>query len=152
LHLAIGLAGHGYDVTVVSDRTGREIRDGRVMSSQCMFGTTLAYERRLGLDAWADSCPPIEGLAVTGPDPERPGAKAIEFAARLATPARSVDQRVKMPHWMTELTRRGGTVIVHEASVADLQRYTREYDLVIVAAGKGEIARLFERDPVRSPY
>ena len=36
----------------------------------------------------------------------------------------------------------------HDATVPDLERYAREYDLVIVAAGKGEVAQLFERDAV----
>ena len=37
LQLGIGLLQNGYDVTVVSNRTPEQIRDGRVMSSQCMF-------------------------------------------------------------------------------------------------------------------
>ncbi|MFC7592147.1 FAD-binding protein [Nonomuraea antimicrobica] len=70
LHLAIGLLQHGYDVTVVSNRTPESIRDGRVMSGQAMFGTAQAHERELGLDRWADVCPPIEGIALTVPGPE----------------------------------------------------------------------------------
>ena len=42
--------------------------------------------------------------------------------------------------------------MIHEAGVDDLERYTQENDLVIVAAGKGEIVRLFERNRERSPY
>jgi hypothetical protein len=46
----------------------------------------------------------------------------------------------------------GGTLVVHEATVDDLERYAQDRDLVIVAAGKGEIAGLFERDAERSPF
>ena len=84
-----------------------------------------------------------------GPDE---GGKAIDWAARLERHAQSVDQRVKMPGWMEELERRGGKLVITDAGVDDLERYAREHDLVIVAAGKGEIAQLFERDAARSPY
>ncbi|SDK20401.1 styrene monooxygenase/indole monooxygenase family protein [Nonomuraea jiangxiensis] len=150
LHLAIGLLQHGYDVTVVSNRTRESIRDGRVMSGQAMFGTAQAYERELGLDWWADDCPPIEGIALTVPGPE--GGKLLDWAARLDVPARSVDQRLKMPAWMGEFERLGGKLILHDATPEDLESYAARYDLVLVAAGKGQIASLFERDPSRSPY
>ncbi|GAA4089551.1 styrene monooxygenase/indole monooxygenase family protein [Nonomuraea soli] len=150
LHLAIGLLQNGYDVTVVSNRTPESIRDGRVMSGQAMFGTAQAHERALGLDLWSDSCPPIEGIELSVPAPG--GGKAIGWAARLDTPARSVDQRVKMPAWLAEFERLGGKLVLHDATAADLEDYAAQYDLVLVAAGKGQIASLFERDPARSPY
>lgn len=150
LHLALGLLRNGYDVTVVSNRTPEDLRAGRPMSGQAMFGTALGLERDLGLDHWADECPPIEGIqfAVPGPD----GGKAIGWAARLDRPARSVDQRLKMPVWLAEVERLGGKVVVHDATAADLEAYAAQYDLVMVAAGKGPIASLFERDAARSPY
>lgn len=149
LHLALGLLRNGYGVTVVSNRTPDDIRDGRVTSSQAMFGTALGHERDLGLDLWPD-CPPIDGiqLAVPGPD----GGKAIGWAARLDEPARSVDQRLKMPAWLAEVERLGGKVVIHDATPGDLEEYAARHDLVLVAAGKGKIASLFERDAARSPY
>lgn len=150
LQLGIGLLDHGYDVTIVSNRTGDQIREGRVMSSQAMFGTALAHERALGLDFWGDACPPIAGLGVNIADGQ--GGRALSFDARLEATARSVDQRVKMPIWMGEFARRGGRLDILEAGVEELERYAAESDLVIVAAGKGEIAGLFERDAERSPY
>ncbi|GAA2786007.1 styrene monooxygenase/indole monooxygenase family protein [Nonomuraea dietziae] len=53
---------------------------------------------------------------------------------------------------MAEFERLGGKLVVHEATVADLETYAAQYDLVMVAAGKGAIASLFERDAARSPY
>jgi 2-polyprenyl-6-methoxyphenol hydroxylase-like FAD-dependent oxidoreductase len=152
LQLAIGLADAGHDVTVVSNRTAEDIRDGKVMSSQCMFDAALQHERELGLDLWEDECPPVEGLSLAVPAPDGSGAKAIDFASRLDRPAQSVDQRLKVPRWMELLERRGSTLLIHDAGVDDLERYTDEHDLVIVAAGKGEIVRLFERNPERSTY
>ena len=152
LQLANGLAQHDYDVTVVTNRTPEQIRDGKVLSSQCMFDQALQHERDLGLNFWDDDCTPVEGLSFSVPTPDGSGNKAIYFEARLDRPAQSVDQRVKMPRWMGELERRGGKIEVHEATTDDLGRYAREYDLVVVAAGKGDITGIFERDAERSTY
>jgi 2-polyprenyl-6-methoxyphenol hydroxylase-like FAD-dependent oxidoreductase len=151
LALALGLRRDGHDVTVVSNRTPQEIRDGRVTSSQCMFAGALALERELGLNHWDAECPPVEGISLSVPAPDGAG-KAIDWAARLDAPAQSVDQRLKMPRWIEDLERAGGRVVIHDAGVEDLEGYAGGNDLVVVAAGKGEIARLFERTPERSPY
>ena len=80
--------------------------------------------------------------------PSPDGGKAIDWAGttRPATGSRSISA-LKIPGWMEELERRGGKLFIHDAGVSDLERYTEENDLVIVAAGKGEIVRLFERVP-----
>ncbi|HEY8704935.1 MAG TPA: styrene monooxygenase/indole monooxygenase family protein [Gaiellaceae bacterium] len=150
LQLALGLAGSPWEVTLVSNRTAEEIATGPVLSSQCMFESALQAERAVGLDFWADVCPPVEGiaLAVRGPD----GGTAIDWVARLDWPAQSVDQRLKIPVWLDEFARRGGELLVHEAGVDDLERYARSHDLVVVATGKGELANLFARDAEKSPY
>jgi hypothetical protein len=151
LQLALGLVQDGHEVTVVSNRTPEDIRDGRVMSSQCMFGAALQTERDLGLAFWEDECPPVEGISLAVPAPDGTG-KAIDWASRLDAYAQSVDQRLKIPGWMEELERRDGNLLIRDAGVDDLERYAQENDLVIVAAGKGEIVRLFARDAERSPY
>jgi hypothetical protein len=151
LQLALGLLQHGYEVTVVSNRTPDDIRAGRVMSSQCMFDRALQHERDLGLNFWERECPPVEGIQLAVPAPDGSG-KAVDFASRLEGYAQAVDQRIKFPGWMEELERAGGRLAIEEAGVDDLERYAEENDLVVVAAGKGEITALFPRDPERSPY
>ena len=152
LHLGIGLVQDGHDVTVISNRTGDDFRNGGVMSSQFMFASSLDTERALGIDFWQHTCPQTEGIQFSIPHPEIHGEKALTFASRLDRPGQSVDQRVKFPRWLEHFESIGGTLVLHEATVADLERYADASDLVIVAAGKGEIAGLFERDPSRSPY
>ena len=152
LQLGIGLVQDGHHVTVISNRTGDDFRNGGVMSSQFMFASSLDTERALGIDFWQHTCPQTEGIQFSIPHPEIHGEKALTFASRLDRPGQSVDQRVKFPRWLEHFESIGGTLVLHEATVADLERYADASDLVIVAAGKGEIAGLFERDPSRSPY
>lgn len=151
LQLGLGLLQNGYSVRIVSDRTPEEIGAGRVASSQCMFRTALAFERNVGVDMW-DDAPPVEGIGFTVPHPELPGEKAFSWAGRLDSPAYAIDQRVKFPTLMRLFEARGGEIVYEEADIASLDRYASDSELVIVAAGKGEIARAFERDAERSTF
>jgi hypothetical protein len=150
LQLALGLQARGYGVTVMTNRTADEIRTGRVMSTQCMFAGSLAHEHDLGIDFWRRQAPDVDGLgvSVTAPD----GSRAIDWLGRLDGTAQSVDQRVKMSGWLETFAERGGKVVVHAAAVSDLDYFSRAYDLVLVAAGKGELVSMFGRDADRSPY
>jgi hypothetical protein len=152
LPLAFGLLDSGYEVTVVSNRTPDDIRAGKVMSSQCMFDPALELERGLGLNDWEGVCPPIEGIGFSVPHPAAGGAKLIDWKARLERPAQSVDQRVKMSAWLEQFELRGGRLRIQDAGVAEFETLAATHDLVILAAGKGEVVRLFERDASRSPF
>lgn len=152
LQLACGLLSKGYEVELVQNRTAEEIRSGKVMSSQCMFGQALENEREIGLDFWALECPTVDSINFAVPAPDGSGQKAVEWNGLLERPAQSVDQRTKYPVWLQEFERRGGKLDIREATVADLDRYAAASDLTIVAAGKSEIAKLFERDAEKSPF
>ena len=47
---------------------------------------------------------------------------------------------------------RGGTLVIQDAGIEEVDHYAESHDLVLVAAGKGEIARRFERDAEKSPF
>jgi hypothetical protein len=102
------------------------------------------------MNFWESQAPRIEGLGVSvaGPDGSRP----IDWVGRLEGYAQSVDQRVKMAGWMEAFAQRGGQLVIHGAAVSDLDYFARRYDLVLVAAGKGELVSMFGRDASRSPY
>ncbi len=150
LQLALGLQSHGYEVTLMSNRTADEIRTGRVMSTQCMFHTALQHERDLKLNFWESQAPRIEGLGVSVAGPE--SQRVVDWVGRLDGYAQSVDQRVKMAGWLETFAQRGGQVVIHGAAVSDLDYFSRMYDLVLVSAGKGELVSMFGRDAARSPY
>ena len=150
LQLGLGLLQNGYRVRLISNRTADDFATGKVMSSQFMFGDALQAERDLGLNFWEKECPNTDGLGVTIGAPD--GSKAVTWVYTLDKPGQAVDQRVKYPGWMKKFTERGGELVIHEAGVADLENYARGSDLVILAGGKGDIVKLFERDAERSPF
>lgn len=152
LQLALGLLAKGYHVTLTTNRNGEDIRNGKVMSSQCMFNAALQSERDLGLNFWEDQCPAVEGIGLTVPDPENPNEPLFSWSTRLDRYAQSVDQRLKMPVWLDEVAKRGGEVIIQDVGVAELEQLSASHDLVLLAAGKGEIVNLFEKDTVRTQF
>jgi hypothetical protein len=152
LQLGCGLLSHGFAVEIVQNRTAEQIRSGKVLSSQCMFGQALKNERDLGLNFWDDACPTVDSINFCVPAPDGSGNKAIDWNGKLDRPGQSVDQRVKVPRWMAEFERRGGQLTILDAGIDDLEHYAKQSDLVIVAAGKGDIAKMFERDAEKSPF
>ncbi len=98
------------------------------------------------------TAPPVQGINFIVSNPDGSGTKLIDWAARLDQNAYSVDQRVKIPRWMTEFSRLGGQMVIADAGIAEIETYARQDDLVIIASGKGEVGRLFPRDAEKSPF
>lgn len=150
LQLALSLQTEGYDVTVMSARTPEEIRRGWPTSTQGMFWPALDTEREYKLNLWETVAPPLEGIsAALAP---APGVQAFSFYGPWDRPGNSIDQRVKMSAWLELFEERGGRVIYHSVMTSDLGGLAPLYDLTIIAAGKGEIVELFDRDATRSKY
>ena len=152
LQLGLSLRAEGYDVTIMSARTPGEIREGWPTSTQAMFDLALNTERAYQLHHWQQQAPQIQGLHVALSAP--PGQLALDVLGRLDRPAQSTDQRIKMARWLEDAEAAGIEVLYRTASAQDLAELSRlgGYDLTVVAAGKGDLAAMFDRDPGRSPY
>lgn len=150
LHLGIGLLMGGHDVTLVSNRTGAEIGAGFVTSSQSMYGMALGFERELGIDYWQETAPQYCAAQMRLADSD--GNVGLFWQGDMDEPGQSVDQRIKMPRWMERFEELGGTLLIEDAGIETLERLAAAHDLLVVASGKGEIGRLFERNPARSPF
>ncbi|NYT69223.1 styrene monooxygenase/indole monooxygenase family protein [Pusillimonas noertemannii] len=148
LQLGIGLLQHGYKVCVVTDRDADAIKNGRILSSQGMQKTGLDHERALGLNFWEEEAPKIEFFEFSRRTDD--GGRDVNWRAIRPAYGNSICQRVKIPRWMEEFERLGGVLQIHQAGVADIDALAQRHDLVIVASGKGEVGRLFERDALRS--
>jgi len=147
--LALGLLQQGCGVTLVTERSAEEIRSNGVMSSQVTFESALELEAALGIPALLPPAPPIERMAF---DALCVDGAASAFDVPLASPARSVDLRVKVPALLDAVERLGGKVVVRSAGVDDVEELALTHDLVVVSTGRGGLADLFPVDQSRSPY
>ena len=152
--LALGLQREGYGVTLFSDRSAAQIRTGKVMSSQCMFATALAAEAQLSsalTDLYDDAAVPGINAIRFHVEGEH-GADAIEWEAPLEGTARSVDQRIKSAAWIEAFVGGGCDFRIEKVTPRMLEELSRDYELVIVSTGKGEIGQIFPKDRAKSPF
>jgi hypothetical protein len=147
---AHGLRRAGYEVTLFSDRTAEQWLAARPTGTAARFGSALAYEHELGLDYWAKQAPEIIGARLVYSP--RPGLQLASLIGRQAAPALAIDVRLQSHRWMHELEARGGKIVIESVSVGRLDEIAAQHDLTIVAAGKGELTQLFERDEARSVH
>ncbi|MEP7013669.1 MAG: styrene monooxygenase/indole monooxygenase family protein [Acidobacteriota bacterium] len=150
LQLGFGLLAKGYDVTLYSDRTARQVFDGRCTATAFIFHQAVEHERALGLNFWDDEVKPGEGVHLDFCP--TPGNILVTVQGRFRRPGMAIDQRLKFSRWMEEFESRGGRLIVRSMSIADVDAVAAEHDLTVVSTGKGELSTLFERDPARSTY
>ncbi|MEU9040705.1 MULTISPECIES: styrene monooxygenase/indole monooxygenase family protein [unclassified Kitasatospora] len=150
LQFALGLVADGYEVTLVAERTPEQVRGGRVLSTQAMFGPALRLEAAAGLDLWADRAPAVSSVEAVLAAPA--AVRALEFTMTLDEPAQSVDQRLKLAGWLELLAERGARVEYRALDRDGLRELARQHELTVVAAGRGELAGLFGRDAARSPF
>jgi hypothetical protein len=147
---AHGLRRAGYEVTLFSDRTPEQWLAGRPTGTAARFSQALAYERELELDHWAAEAPEFVGAhLIYSP---RPGLRLATLTGRQSAPGVAIDVRLQSHRWMHDLVARGGRIEIEAVTVARLDEIAAAHDLTIVAAGKGELGQLFERDEVRSVH
>jgi 2-polyprenyl-6-methoxyphenol hydroxylase-like FAD-dependent oxidoreductase len=153
LLLALGLQRNGYAVTVVAERTADELRAGRLISNACVFAPGLRHERKMGVDFWNDRVPWVREVSFTAAGAPGEREPAISWKSTLDEHAEAVDQRLKMSAWLEEFARIGGEVRIARVTPDELEPYAREFDLVLVAAGRGpQFAELFPRNEAESRY
>jgi hypothetical protein len=150
LILGIGLVDAGYTVTLFSDRTPEAILHGRPIGFPVLFDQALQIERDLKLNFWDQSFPGCEKVHNTLCDPD--GNPALTLSYHLERPWQAVDQRLKFFEWMQVFVNRGGELIIQEMTLSQLEKCTQDYDLVIVATGRGILSTLFKRDAKRSTH
>jgi 2-polyprenyl-6-methoxyphenol hydroxylase-like FAD-dependent oxidoreductase len=147
LQLGLFLRACGISATIYTDRTPRQVREGRLRNVVLRNGPTRARERSLGVDFWDASAPDVGSLSVTvlGPKP-------IAFTGTLEPPSQLVDMRIYCARLLEEFALRGGEVAVRHLSQADLVELSAAHDLLVVACGRDSLASLFASVPEHSPY
>lgn len=148
---AHALLKHGYSVTVFSDRTPEDfLNRSRPTGSAARFKMALDFERELGLNHWEEQVPRVHYAHVTLC--EEVDNRVLTLCGRLKEPACAVDLRLQSHRWMKDFTKKGGSLEIENVTVPRLDEIAGDHDLTIVAAGKGEIQNVFERDESRCNY
>lgn len=138
----------GHHVTLYSDRTPDQwLRESRPTGTAARFELALSCERELGLNHWDDVAPRGEGVFLTFCPTKH--NQLVRLLGRSAKPFQAVDMRLQCHRWMNDFD---GELQIESVSVERLEDIAGQHDLTLVAAGKAELARLFERDPRRSVY
>jgi hypothetical protein len=151
LMTAHDLLRHGYEVTLYSDRSPEDwLNKSRPTGTAGRFGPSLAYERELKLNHWENDFPVLEGVYLTFS--MQPKIPFITLAGRFSDTVAAIDVRLQSYQWMHDFAERGGNLCIESIDIRRLDEISAEHDLVIVAAGKADIANLFERNEARSVY
>jgi 2-polyprenyl-6-methoxyphenol hydroxylase-like FAD-dependent oxidoreductase len=147
---AHGLRKAGHQVTVYSDRTPEQWLQSKPTGTAARFDLSLQLERELGLNHWDDQLPWCEGAHLTVcPSPRN---RLLTLTGRFGRPGQAVDVRLQSHRWMNDLVARGGRIEIESVTAERLEQIAAAHDLTLVAAGRAELSRLFERDAARSVY
>jgi hypothetical protein len=151
LLVAHDLVRNGYGVTLFSDKTPEDfLTKARPTGTAARFNMSLDYERELGLNYWEDDAPKGEGIHLTFSPTV--GNRLLTLCGRFSNYFHAIDLRLQSARWMDELEKRGGKVEIETVTVERLDEIAGDHDLTIVAAGRGDIHKLFARDEARSEY
>jgi 2-polyprenyl-6-methoxyphenol hydroxylase-like FAD-dependent oxidoreductase len=148
---AHALHGQGHEVTLYSERTPEDfLTKARPTGVAARFRMALDFERELGLEHWFDAAPKGEGIHLTF-SPKK-GNQLITLLGRMSDPWLAIDVRLQSATWMRKLDERGAQVEIEAVSLPRLDEIAAANDLTMVAAGRGEIMKLFPRDEARCTY
>lgn len=147
---AHGLRKAGHQVTLYSDKTPEQWLQTRPTGTAARFDLSLQLERELGLNHWDEQVPWFDGAhLVVCPEPRN---RLLTLTGRLSRPGQAIDVRLQSHRWMGDLVARGGRIEIESVTVERLEQISAAHELTLVAAGRMELCRLFERDAARSVY
>jgi hypothetical protein len=149
LQLGIGLRKCGYEVTILTKNSAEDVRNGRVTSSQLMFGDARRAERESGLNFWDDLCPSYVTTMVKIMDKQ--GNEETSWCGEFDPAAQSIDQRVKFPRWMEYFEELGGNLLIGNADSTALMMLAHGSELLILATGENVGDTGFKLNTAKSP-
>jgi 2-polyprenyl-6-methoxyphenol hydroxylase-like FAD-dependent oxidoreductase len=149
---AVGLMKRGYEVTLYSDLSGDDILDRTAPTGTAfMFADAIACEGANGCDTFADVAARADSIHLNFLP--KAGVELVHVWGLLhAHAGYPVDVRLKSKRRMDQLERGSARVVIQAVTPDALDEIAAQHDLTLVATGKGGLAGLFERDPVRSVY
>ncbi len=151
LFIAHKLLQQGYAVTVYSDRSADDwLHRSAPTGTAYLYECNVMLEREIGLDHWYDTS--IHGQGVHLDFQPTIGAQRLVLLGNFAGEGAAIDIRMRIARWMSDFENAGGKLVIGAVSLEALDGIAKRADLTLLAAGKGEVAKLIPRDPVRSVY
>jgi 2-polyprenyl-6-methoxyphenol hydroxylase-like FAD-dependent oxidoreductase len=147
LHLGLYLRQHDIDVTIITDRTAEQYSKARLLNTAAHFAVTIEREKALGIDHWAN--PEFHYVCHNH---SFGGPQRLEFRGDFMRPSRAIDHRIYLPKLMQDFEVRNGKVEIATIGKQDISRLAQRFDLLVVVAGRGALAEMFERVAAWSPY
>lgn len=149
LTLALRLQQLGVDVTLYAESSADEMRRGRLPNTVARMKSTRARERALGSEHFAAAGSLVDAAKIS-----IKGEPPLEFRGILDSPFHAVDFRLLIPAFLDDFTARGGRLVVTEAGpgAAEVDGWSADHEMIVVAAGRRSVTELFPRDDRRSPY
>jgi Styrene monooxygenase A putative substrate binding domain len=147
----LGLLQRGHKTTIYSELSAEDwLHKMPPTGTAARFASSLDVERALGVAHWDDKVPQMEGIHLTFCP--KPGRQLLDMLARFSRWGTAVDVRLQSHRWTLDFVERGGTFEHTKVDLARMDEIAAEHELLIVAAGKGEIGGIFPRDELRSVY
>lgn len=151
LQLGFGLLKAGYEPTIYSDMTARQIYDGPARPVTIQFDPSVTFEDELELRFWQGNHHSlIHEVHMTVFSPE--GEKLMVVNGEFDKPAQCMDLRMKFSKWLEEFETRGGHIVIETCDIDSIERMASKNDLVIIAAGRGQFMELFEKDESKMEF
>lgn len=149
--LAHALLQHGdYEVTVFSEKTAAQWRDGPPTGTPFVAGENIDIERELGLEHWEEQMFFGDGVMLDfRASREQP---PLTVRGRFGKLGAAVDLRTRVPRWMDDFELCGGNLVIERITPARADQIAGHTDLTILATGKGELGSLIQRDDSRSEF
>lgn len=129
--LALALKNIGYNVTLYSDRTAKQIRTDKLTSIPLAFGSTLELEKKWKLNFWQPQFPSHESVSFTFHKPSE--EKRISWHGISNKPFQFIDPRLKFSRWMNEFECTDGELVIDSKLNTSLNYITKWHDLTIIA-------------------
>jgi len=147
LHLGLYLRSRGVHATIYTSKTPAQHRDDRLRNVVCRSGSTRQREQALGVNHWDDEAPDLGeiSISIAGPRP-------MTFAGTLEPSCQVVDMRLYWARLLNDFAARGGDVVVRAVRPADIDALSTQFDLTVVASGRGSLSNLFPLVPEHSPF
>lgn len=142
---ALALRRAGFDVTLYSERTRAELRDGGpATGTAILFGRSRDHDARIDDDRYgADAAFATSAVTVNG---------GPTFDAAYDYEAQSVDVRLRADDRIGSFLDEGGHFAHETVDTARLDDLAGAHDATLVATGKAGLAELFAVDSERTPY